>query len=113
MAPTDTSNIQRLIVTVDAAGTMSVMPDPVNVTGPNVLLAFRLVGADWVFPDAGAIVVNDGGSAFPYPAWTVNPQLAVLVDLDPSPADFSYTVTVVHATTQRRISVDPTIKNEG
>lgn len=113
MAPTETSDIQRLIVTVDAGGTLSVLPDPANVTGPNVLLAFRLVGTDWVFPDDGAIVVQDGGSAFPYPAWTVNPQLAVLLDLDPSPADFQYTVTVVHATTQQRISIDPTIKNEG
>jgi hypothetical protein len=113
MTPTDTSNIQRLIVSVDAGGTISVMPDPVNVAGPDALLAFRLVGADWVFPDEGAIVVHAGGSAFPYPSWTVNPQLAVLVDLDPSPAEFHYTVSVVHSTTRQRVSIDPTIKNEG
>lgn len=113
MLPTATSDIRRLIVTVDAAGTMTVMPDPVDVAGPNVLLAFRLVGADWVFPDEGAIVVHAGDSAFPYPAWTVNPQLAVLLDLDPSPADFHYTVSVVHSTTQQRVSIDPTIRNQG
>lgn len=113
MNTTAPSNIQRLIVTVDATGTLTVMPDPVRVAGSNVLLAFRLLGSDWAFPDEGAIVVHDGGSAFPYPAWTVNPQLAVLVDLDSSPADFHYTVSVVHTTTQQRVSVDPTIKNEG
>lgn len=106
------SNVQRVLIEVSPEGAVTAFPDPVSVSGPDVLLVFRVRDPDWQFPEQGAIAVHNGGSTFPYPAWTVNPQLAVLLDLDPSPATYDYTVTVQHVVTGQRISVDPTIKNE-
>lgn len=106
------SDVQRVLIEVSAEGAVTAFPDPVSVRGADVLLAFRLKTADWVFPETGAVVVQNGGSAFPFAAWTVNPQLAVLVDANPGPGAYDYTVTVQHVTTGRRVSVDPTIKNE-
>lgn len=105
------SNVQRVLIEVDAQGQPSAFPDPVDVRTPNVLLVFRLRGTEWAFPESGAIVVHQGGSAFPCPSWTLGPQTAALLDLDPSPAVYEYTVTVVHTQTQQRLSFDPTIRN--
>lgn len=106
------SDVQRVLIEVSPEGVVSAFPDPVTVRGTDVLLAFRLKTADWIFPETGAVVVPNGGSAFPYAAWTVNPQLVVLVDANPGPAVFDYFVTVQHVTTGQRLRVDPTIKNE-
>ncbi len=106
------SDVQRVLIEVSPEGVVTAFPDPVSVRGSDVLLAFRIKTADWIFPETGAIVVPNGGAAFPYAAWTVNPQLAVLVDANPAPGAYDYFVTVQHVTTGQRIRVDPTIRNE-
>lgn len=105
------ANVQRVLIEIDAQGQPTAFPDPVDVREPGVLLVFRLRTPDWQFPDTGAIVVHQGGSAFPYPSWTIGPQTAALLDLDPAPAVYEYTVTVVHTVTHQRLSFDPTIRN--
>lgn len=110
--PAVAQSVQHVLVKVDAAGTITCLPEVLSVSGANVLIAFRLDGANWVFPDTGAVVVGGGGSQFPIPAWTINPKLAALLDSDTSTGEFSYTVQVQHTSTGRRVRLDPTIKNE-
>ena len=104
--------VRHVKVDVDAAGKMSCLPALLNVSGSDVLITFHLQNSDWIFPDTGAVVVCNGGSQFPIPSWTVNRKQAALLDCDSAEGTFSYTVTVQHAGTGRRISLDPTIKNE-
>lgn len=104
--------VRHVIVNVDAAGSLTCVPAELNVTGADVLISFHLNGEDWIFPDSGAVVVANGGSQFPIPSWTVHRKQAALLDCDSAPGTFSYTVTVQHAVTGRRCSLDPTIKNE-
>jgi hypothetical protein len=103
--------VRHVVVKVAADGTMTCLPDELDVSGANVLIAFRLDGNGWVFPDSGAVVVSGGGSQFPIPSWTVNPKLAALLDCDTATGSFSYTVTVQDSTSGRRMHLDPTIKN--
>jgi hypothetical protein len=105
-------SVRHVLVTVDAAGRPSCVPALLPVSGADVLITFHLNGSDWVFPDSGAVVVTGGGSQFPIPSWTVHKKLAALLDCDNQPGDFSYTVTVQHVGTGRRVTADPTIRNE-
>ena len=105
-------NVQHVLVTVDAAGTITCAPAQLDVSGTDVLITFLLSGSDWIFPDTGAVVVSNGGSRFPIPSWTVNKKQAALLDCDTAAGSFSYTVTVQHAVTGRTRSIDPTIRNE-
>lgn len=104
--------VQHVLVTVDPAGQLRCRPDPVVVRGPNVLISFRLMTEGYAFPEQGAVVVAQPGDSFPIPAWTVSSALAVLLDRDDVAGDFAYTVTVVHVDSGRRLSVDPTVRNE-
>lgn len=104
--------VRQVLVTVDTAGTITCQPAELDVSGANVLIVFALASRDWIFPDSGAVVVANGGTQFPIPAWTINNKQAALLDCDSSPGAFSYTVTVQHSTTGERRSLDPTIKNQ-
>jgi len=110
--PTVAQSVQHVLVKVDAAGTITCLPEVLNVSGADVLIAFRLDGTNWVFPDTGAVIVSAGGTQFPIPSWTINPKLAALLDCDTSTGDFSYTVQVQHTSTGRRVRHDPQIRNE-
>ncbi len=105
-------SVQHVLVKVDTAGTVTCLPEVLNVSGANVLIAFRLDATNWSFADTGAVVVSGGGSQFPIPSWTVNPKLAALLDCDTSTGSFSYTVTVQHNSTGQRVRLDPQIRNE-
>lgn len=100
-------------VNVDSKGNVSCSPDPIPVKGANVLIQFKLVGEGWEFADKDAIVVDNPGSNFPYPSWTLKPQRAALLDADNSTGDFKYSVTVVETSSGRPVVFDPTIRNEG
>lgn len=104
--------IETIFVTVSGEQVVRCRPDPADVRGSNVLLHFRLVTDGWVFPDEGAVVVAQPGGSFPYPSWTLGPQSAALLDTVQAKGDFAYTVTVLHQTSGRRLSFDPTIRNE-
>ncbi len=103
--------VRHVLVSVNALGQPSCVPELLDVSGEDVLITFHLNAADWVFPDTGAVVVNGGGAQFPIPAWTVHKKQAALLDCDSAPGDFSYTVNLQHVPTGRRASVDPTIRN--
>ncbi|WP_425257998.1 hypothetical protein ACPOLB_21050 [Rubrivivax sp. RP6-9] len=104
--------VSHVLVSVDAAGNISCQPAELDVSGSNVLIVFALAARDWVFPDSGAIVVANGGTQFPIPAWTINNKQAALLDCDTAAGTFSYTVTVQHTSSGQRKSLDPTIKNQ-
>jgi hypothetical protein len=104
------SNVLHVKVRV-ANGKPTCTPELVDVTADNTLISFELKSDDYHFPDTGAVVVANGGSDFPYPAWTVKPTQAAVLDLDLIEGDFSYTVTVVHNQSGAVLTVDPTIKN--
>ncbi|NRF69771.1 hypothetical protein HLB44_22455 [Aquincola sp. S2] len=104
--------VQPVTVTVDSSGTILCSPDPVIVKGPNVLLAFKLKTDGYAFAERNAITVDNPGSDFPYPSWTVKPQLATLLDLDGKVGSYSYNVSVVRCETGECIDGDPTIQNE-
>jgi len=105
-------SVQHVLVNVDAAGNISCVPSELNVVGTDVLITFLLSGANWGFPDSGAVVVSNGGSQFPIPCWTVNNKQAALLDCNSVQGTFSYTVTVQNASTGQERHMDPTIKNE-
>ena len=105
-------SVKHVLVTVDRNEQVRCTPDPVNVSGTNVLIAFRLLTEGYAYPDQDAIVVTNPGSTFPYASWTLNPQLATQLDVDNADGDFSYTVNVVQVASGRHLSVDPTIRNE-
>lgn len=105
--------VQPITVTVDDQGTILCSPDPVVVKGRNVLLAFKLKTPGYAFADTNAITVENPNSDFPYPSWTVKPQLATLLDLDGVKGSYSYSVSVVRSETGECIDGDPTITNEG
>jgi hypothetical protein len=104
--------VSFVFVTVTGENVVRCTPDPVVVSGTNVLVNFRLVTDGWVFPDTGAVVVANGGPSFPYPSWTLAPQSAALLDTVQVKGDFAYTVTVQHAASGRRLSIDPAIRNQ-
>ncbi|RVT49779.1 hypothetical protein [Rubrivivax albus] len=104
--------VKLVFVTVSGENVVRCTPDPAAVSGSNVLINFRLVTDGWVFPDSGAVVVSQPGSSFPYASWTLAPQSAALLDTVESKGDYSYTVTVMHQASGRRLSIDPTIRNQ-
>lgn len=104
-------DVRHVLVTVNAQGQPSCVPELLDVSGEDVLITFHLNAADWVFPDTDAVVVTNGGSQFPIPSWTVHKKQAALLDCDSAPGDFSYQVNVQHVQTGQRASVDPTIRN--
>jgi hypothetical protein len=104
-------DVRHVLVSVNAQGQPSCVPEVLDVSGEDVLITFHLNAADWIFPDTGAVVVQNGGTQFPIPSWTVHKKQAALLDCDSAAGDFSYTVWVQHAQTGRRASVDPTIRN--
>jgi hypothetical protein len=105
-------NVLQVTVHVDACGILSCQPSLLTVTGSEVLITFVLNGKGWVFPDAQAVVVNDGGDQFPIPAWTINPKQAALLDCNSASGNFSYTVTVQDPVSGEQQRLDPAIRNE-
>ncbi|WP_341890098.1 hypothetical protein [Variovorax sp. YR752] len=105
-------NVLNVRVSVTADGTPVCVPELLDVVGSDVLIAYQLDANDWIFPSQRAVVVEDGGSQFPFPSWTVNRKLALLFDCNTSPGYFHYTVYVKHVTTGEVRSVDPSIRNE-
>ncbi|MBT9490160.1 MAG: hypothetical protein IV093_21865 [Rubrivivax sp.] len=105
-------SVRHVLVSVDAQGQPSCVPELLDVSGSDVLITFHLNAADWVFPDTGAVLVQNGGTQFPIPSWTVHKKQAALLDCDSAAGEFSYTVVVQHAQTGRRARVDPTIRND-
>lgn len=105
-------NVQSVQVSVTADGTPVCAPELLDVSGSDVLIAFQLDAAEWIFPANGAVVVKDGGNQFPFPSWTVHRKLALLFDRNTSQGSFQYTVFVKHVVTGEVRSVDPTIRNE-
>jgi hypothetical protein len=108
-----TINVKRVSVTVDATGAIACTPDPVNVSGHNICIAFSLDTAGYNFPDCNAIVLAQGGTQFPYASGTMRPNLAGVYDANAAAGDFQYTVNVVNSTTGEMTSLDPGIKNSG
>jgi hypothetical protein len=104
--------IKHVQVRVDDQGNVSCSPDPVKVQGPNALLVFKMASPDWTFDETNAINVENPGSDFPYPSWTIKPTTAVLLDLDNVKGSYSYCVSVVQTSTGKRFLGDPTIENE-
>ncbi len=104
------SAIVNVEVSVVAGGKAVCNPDIAVVNEPGTLLSFQLVTPGWAFPSEEAIVVRDPGNNFPYPSWTVQPQLATLLDADTDSGDYAYGV-VVQSESGQRIFVDPTIRN--
>jgi hypothetical protein len=105
-------NVLSVQVSVSADGTPVCTPELLDVSGRDVLIAFQLAAADWIFPSQDAVVVKDGGNQFPFPSWTVHRKLALLFDRNTSQGRFQYTVYVKHVVTGEVRSVDPTIRNE-
>lgn len=87
-------------------------PDPVLVSGSNVLLLYHLATDGYIFPATDAVTVSQPGGSFPHPSNTINDLNVSLLDTVEQKGDFAYTVTVVHQASGRRFSVDPTIRNE-
>jgi hypothetical protein len=106
------ANVLSVQVSVSADGTPVCTPELLDVSGRDVLIAFQLAAADWIFPSQDAVVVKDGGNQFPFPSWTVHRKLALLFDRNTSQGRFQYTVYVKHVVTGEVRSVDPTIRNE-
>lgn len=104
--------VKFVFVTINGQEVVRCTPDPVDVSGVNVLINFRIVTDGWVFPDTGAVTVADGGTTFPYPSWTLGPQSAALLDTGVEKGDFSYTLALTHVASGRRVTVDPSIRNQ-
>ena len=104
----------QVTVTVDANGAIACTPDPVHARGPSALLKFELRAAGYVFPQTGAVVIDDASPQFPQPSRTVPPgnTTATLLDLNTQSGTFKYTVTVQQTDTGRLLSFDPTVRNE-
>jgi hypothetical protein len=108
---------QDVTVSVDPTGLIVCSPDPVPVSGQDVTLKFKLTTAGYQFPDEHAIVVAPAhrGRSFPNPSRTVTADVATLedVDLRKRKNPIPYTVHLLDKASGKRLSVDPTIKNEG
>lgn len=104
--------VKFVFVTITGDNVVRCTPDPVVVSGSNVLINYRLVTDGWVFPDAGAVTVANGGPSFPIPSWTLAPQSAALLDTVQVKGDFNYSVTVTHVASGRRMTIDPAIRNQ-
>lgn len=111
-AQTTAQTVLQVVVSVDQAGQIQCHPAEAVVTGQDVLIVFNLRSAHWAFPASGAVVVTDGGTEFPIPAWTVHAKQAALLDRNSAADAFSYTVTVENTSTGERRSLDPRIVNE-
>ena len=109
-----TNNTHSVTVTVDAGGTIACTPDPVPVRGPSALLKFALQADGYVFPQDGAVVVNDSSPQFPQPSHTLPPNdtTATLLDLNTQAGSFKYTVTVKQVASGQLLQLDPTIQND-
>lgn len=105
-------SVKLVFVTVSGSGVVTTTPEPVIVTGSNVLINFRLVTEGWVFPDVDAITVDNPGPTFPHACWPIGPQSVGLLDTVQTKADFKYNVTVVHQATGQALHFDPTIRNQ-
>ncbi len=110
----ENNNPNQVTVTVDASGTIACAPDPVRAHGRSALLRFVLQSAGYVFPQGGAIVVDQPGSQFPQPSRTLPPNdtTATLLDLNTQAGDFKYTVSVQQVASGQTLQLDPTIINE-
>ena len=109
---TNERNVKYIFVSVEDGGVLKVVPEQAQVEGLDVLLTFCLTTDGWRFPATGAVTVAQPGTSFPFTAWTVKDQLAVLPDRNNESGTFSYTVAV-EQDGGLRLTVDPTIVNEG
>lgn len=106
------SNVKTVRVTVQA-GAIQCTPDPVPVSGAQVLLVFRLDTPGYAFPETDAVVVGPSVDEFPYAAWQQNVSTAALFDRNRNAGDHAYTLTVVDSQSGQTLKHDPTIRNEG
>jgi hypothetical protein len=109
-----TSQPNRVIVTVDTHKKIACTPDPLPADGRNVELTFVLQTDGYVFPtDGTAIVVTNPGTEFPTPSRTLPPNntTAMLFNHNSKAGTFKYTATVLPVGGGAPLIFDPTIVN--
>jgi hypothetical protein len=106
------SNVKTVRVSVQD-GTIVCTPDPVPVSGAQVLLVFRLDTPGYAFPETDAVVVAPSVEEFPYTAWQQNASTAALFDRNRNAGDHAYTLSLVDTRSGQTLRHDPTIRNEG
>lgn len=107
------SDPHKVIVTVEADGTVVCTPEQVTVLECDTVLKFLIETDGYVFPENNAVVVTDPGTQFPFPSRTVSkrPTKATLYDHNSAAGDFKYTVYVKDVATGKILELDPTINN--
>jgi len=110
----ESSNVNQVIVSVDASGTPSCDPHVVPVNGADAVLKYVLQTAGYAFPTDGAVVVAGASGQFPLPSRTLpGGTRATLYDRNTAAGTFSYTVFVKNVITGEIGRVDPSINNGG
>jgi hypothetical protein len=105
----------EIVVTVDANKNVVCTPEKVSVLDRcNAVLKFVLKTNGYVFPEQGAVVVENPGKQFPLPSRTLpgHPRRATLYDDNSAGGSFKYSVYVKDAATGQVLMVDPTIDNQ-
>jgi len=107
------SDPHKVIVTVEADGTVVCTPEQVTVLECETVLKFLIETDGYVFPKDNAVVVTNPGQQFPFPSRTVSkrPTKATLYDHNSTAGDFKYTVYVQDVATGKILERDPTILN--
>lgn len=115
MNDTTGTSLNTVSVTVapDGSGgvTITCTPSPVHVGVHNTVITFSLDTPGYNFRAANAIVLAAPSPDFPYPARTVKPTMATLLDLCNTIDTFKYSVFIVDTATGIGYDVDPEIKN--
>lgn len=106
------NKIKQVSVTV-SGGVVTCTPSTAVINQSNVLIVLQLQTTGYAFPSTDAIVVANPGTQFPNPSWTVDANTAAIQDVNSAAGNFSYTVTVVEVDNGNRLSLDPSIRNEG
>lgn len=99
-----------IIVTCDPTNSTA-SPDPVPVSGADVVLIFKLKDpSQWQWGSSPAIVITNGSAQFTAPALGNDGAIRV-TDANTDALLYSYTFNAVRKSSGKAVSIDPSIQN--
>lgn len=112
MTPSDKPVLSFTVTASDITDppTATCSPELVSVDVSNALIEFQLVTPGYSFDPEGPITFNEPTVDFP-DLWMISPTQVTLRDRCSSAGDFAFTVHLIENASQRRLRVDPTIRN--
>lgn len=111
--PTDKPVFNFTVYASDATDppTVTCSPEEITVSTNNGLIDFNLATPGYSFDPVTPIVFSELTTDFP-DLWAVSATQVMMRDRCSKPATLSFTINVVENGTGRRLSHDPTIRNQ-